>query len=468
MLAVPMPALPSARGRRQNRPVEPVTRYARSGDVSIAYQVVGEGPFDIVYVPPSVSHVELVWEVPGLAAYLRRLASFARLILFDKRGTGMSDRVSGAPSLETRMDDVRAVMDAAGSERAALIGVSEGGPMSILFAATYPDRAWALVLEGSLARTRWAPDYPWGYRDEDYERESADEEREWGTVEHAAAVAAYLIPSGTEVDRRGLARMIRQGASPGAAAALNRMNLEIDVRAVLPSVRVPTLVLNAAEDSQLIVASSKYLAEQIPGSRHLTLAGGDHALFALHPDVALAEIERFLCDAWEDNRGADADRVLATVLFTDIVGSTERAIELGDARWRELLETHHAIVRRQLVRFRGRELDTAGDGFFASFDGPARAIRCACSIAQAVRELGIDVRAGLHAGECELVDGKVGGIAVHIGARVAASAGPGEVVVSSTVKDLVAGSGIPFQERGAVELKGIPGPWQLFAVDQPI
>jgi len=262
--------------------------------------------------------------------------------------------------------------------------------------------------------------------------------------------------------------MIRQGASPGAAAALNRMNLEIDVRAVLPSVRVPTLVLNAAEDSQLIVASSKYLAEQIPGSRHLTLAGGDHALFALHPDVALAEIERFLCDAWEDNRGADADRVLATVLFTDIVGSTERAIELGDARWRELLETHHAIVRRQLVRFRGRELDTAGDGFFASFDGPARAIRCACSIAQAVRELGIDVRAGLHAGECELVDGKVGGIAVHIGARVAASAGPGEVVVSSTVKDLVAGSGIPFQERGAVELKGIPGPWQLFAVDQPI
>ena len=443
------------------------TRYARSGDVSIAYQVVGDGPFDIVYVPPSVSHVELVWAIPGLAAYLRRLSSFARLILFDKRGTGMSDRISGAPSLEARMDDVRAVMDAAGSERAALIGVSEGGPMSILFAATYPDRAWALVLEGSLARTRWAPDYPWGYRDEDYDRESTEEERRWGTVEHAAAAAAYLIPNGTEDDRRGLARMVRQGASPGAAAALNRMNLEIDVRAVLPAVRVPTLVLNAAEDSPLVVGSSRYLAEQIAGARHVTLPGNDHAIFAAHPEVALGEIEEFLRAAWEDRvTTAESHRVLATILFTDIVGSTERAIDLGDARWREMLEAHHALVRRQLGRFRGRELDTAGDGFFASFDGPARAIRCACAITKGVGELGLDVRAGLHAGECEVVDGKIGGIAVHIGARVASNASTGEVLVSSTVKDLVAGSGISFSDRGPIELKGIPGEWRLYAVDR--
>jgi len=448
--------------------VEAQTRYARSGDVNIAYQVLGDGPFDVVYVPPSVTHVELIWEIPGLAAYLRRIASFARLILFDKRGTGMSDRVSGAPSLETRMDDVRAVMDAVGSERAALIGVSEGGPMSILFAATYPARAWALVLEGSIARTRWAPDWPWGIRDDEHERGVAQEEREWGTLEFSSAVAEFLAPSGTDEDKRALATMIRQGASPGAATALSRMNLEIDVRAALGAVHVPTLVLNTEEDLEFIAANARYLAEHIPGARHVRIPGRDHALFAASPEITLREIEQFVRDAWEAHDATtDADRVLATVLFTDIVGSTERAIELGDAGWRELLETHHALVRRQLARFRGREIDTAGDGFFASFDGPARAIRCACSIADGVRELGLDVRAGLHAGECELVDGKVGGIAVHIGARVAANAKAGEVVVSGTVKDLVAGSGIPFEDRGAVELKGIPGEWRLFSVAQP-
>jgi class 3 adenylate cyclase len=449
--------------------VEQQTRYARSGDVSIAYQVVGNGPFDVVYVPPAVSHVELVWEIPGLAAYLRRIGSFSRLIVFDKRGTGMSDRVSGAPSLETRMDDVRAVMDAVGSERAALIGVSEGGPMSVLFAATHPARVWALVVEGAFARIRWAPDYPFGIQDEEYEREAAEEERGWGTADQSAEHAEFLAANATEEDRRALATMIRQGASPGAAAALNRMNQEIDVRSALSAVHVPTLVLNRAEESPFIVSGSRYLAEHIVGAKHVTIPGSDHALFASHADRSLGEIESFLHDAWEARDATEEfDRVLATVLFTDIVGSTERAIELGDARWRELLETHHALVRRQLVRFRGREIDTAGDGFFASFDGPARAIRCACSIADGVRELGLDVRAGLHAGECELVDGKVGGIAVHIGARVAASAQPGEVVVSSTVKDLVAGSGIPFEERGAVELKGIPGEWRLFTVAQPV
>ncbi|HEY6077141.1 MAG TPA: adenylate/guanylate cyclase domain-containing protein [Gaiella sp.] len=447
----------------------PETSYARSGDVSIAYQVTGDGPFDVVYVTPMVSHVELAWTVPVIAAYFRRISSFCRLIRFDKRGTGMSDRVSGVPSLETRMDDVRAVMDAAGSESAALIGQSEGGPMSILFAATYPRRTWALVLEGSFARTRWAHDYPWGRPDDEQARMVAETERRWGTTEYMEAYVHGAAPSADDENRHALATMFRQSASPGSAAALRRMNGEIDVRHVLSAVRVPTLVLNRSEESPFVVKGARYVAANIPGARHVELPGADHALFASQPELTLDAIEAFLQEAWDD-RSADAepDRVLATVLFTDIVGSTARAIELGDARWREVIEAHHALVRRQLGRFRGRELDAAGDGFFAAFDGPARAIKCACAITEGVRELGLEVRAGLHAGECELVDGKVGGIAVHIGARVAANADAGEVVVSSTVKDLVAGSGIPFDERGAVELKGIPGEWRLFTVAQPI
>jgi class 3 adenylate cyclase len=445
--------------------VLPETRYARSGDISIAYQVMGEGPFDVVYVPPAVSHVELAWQVPGIADFLDRFASFCRLIRFDKRGTGMSDRVSGAPTLETRMDDVRAVMDAVGCEEAAIVGVSEGGPMSILFAATYPERTWALVLEGSFARELWAPDYPWGIREDEWERESAEDERAWGTHEQSLGLARALAPSADEENLRAFATMLRLGASPGAAAALNRMNREIDVRHVLPAVRVPTLVLNRTGEHSFIVNGSRYLAQHIAGARHVEFPGVDHAIFSAHPERALAAIEQFLTETWEDRgRHEEADRVLATVLFTDIVGSTAKASELGDARWRELLEAHHALIRRQLVRFRGRELDTAGDGFFASFDGPARGIRCACSITEGVRELGIEVRAGLHTGECELMNGKIGGIAVHIGARVAAQAGPGEVVVSGTVKDLVAGSGIGFRERGTVALKGVPGEWPLFSV----
>jgi class 3 adenylate cyclase len=449
--------------------VQPETRYARSGDVNIAYQVVGDGPFDLVHVPPFVSHVELAWEVPGIAAFNRRLASFARLIRFDKRGTGMSDRVSGAPTLETRMDDVRAVMDAVGSERAALFGVSEGGPMSALFAATYPDRVWALVLYGTFARERWAHDYPWGVREEEYRREIDEEEHRWGTPEHAAAVALGLAPSADAAGQRALATLIRQSASPGAAAALSRMNMEIDVRHVLSAIRVPTLVLNRTGDSEFIIGGSRYLAEHIAGARHVELPGIDHAISAGDPEPVLREIEGFLTEAWEARAWEDAekDRTLATILFTDIVGSTAKAVELGDRRWRELLEDHHSLVRHVLTRFRGRELDTAGDGFFASFDGPARAIRCACAISEGVGKLGLQVRAGLHTGECEVVNGKMGGIAVHIGARVAAEAGPGEVLVSGTVKDLVAGSGIVFRERGATVLKGVPGEWRLFAVERP-
>ena len=446
----------------------PETRYARSGDVSIAYQVLGDGPFDVVRIPPYVSHVELMWGIEAQAAFARRLASFGRLISFDKRGTGMSDRVTGAPALEVRMDDVRAVMDAVGSERAAVLGASEGGPMSLLFAATYPERVWALVLDGSYARVLWAPDYPWGRTAEEALRGVEQTEREWGTQQHSEQAALHLAPSASEDDRCAMATMIRQGASPGAAAALSRMNMEIDVRDVLPAIRVPTLVHNRTGDSEAIVAGSRYLAQHIPGARHVELPGSDHVIFAGDFEPFVQEVEGFLSGAWEERawEDAQAERVLATVLFTDIVDSTAKAVELGDARWRELVQAHHGLVRRQLVRHRGTEIDTAGDGFFASFDGPARAIRCACAISEGVRELGIEIRAGLHTGECERIDHKVGGIAVNIGARVASEAGAGEVLVSSTVKDLVAGSGIAFSERGVTELKGVPGEWRLFAVEQ--
>jgi class 3 adenylate cyclase len=443
----------------------PETRYATSGDVSIAYQVVGDGPFDVVYAPPFVSHVELAWEVPGLAAYFRRLASFSRLILFDKRGTGMSDRVGSLPTLETRMDDLRAVMDAAGSERAALIGVSDGGPMAILFAATYPDRAWALVLEGTFARTMWAPDYPWGTREEEFERDLAEEMQGWGTHEHSLEIARALAPSASEDDWEPLAKLIRQGASPGARRDLELMSREIDVRHALPAIQIPALVLNRTEEHPFTVASSRHLAEQIAGARQVQLPGRDHALFVGDPEGHAGEIETFLAEAWADlPERAEPTTVLATLLFTDIVGSTERMAELGDRRWRELIQEHHSLVRRQLSRFRGVEMDTAGDGFFARFDGPARGIQCAQAITVAVQPLGIRVRAGLHTGECEVADDKVAGIAVSIGARVAAAAEADEVLVSSTVKDLVAGSGLAFEDRGVRELKGVPGEWRLYSL----
>ena len=346
----------------------PETRYARSGDVSIAYQVLGEGPFDLVRIPPFVSHVELAWQIPSLAAFYSQLASFSRLITFDKRGTGMSDRVSGAPSLEERMDDVRAVMDAAGSEQAALLGVSEGGAMSVLFAATYPERAWALVLDGSSARSLWAPDYPWASTEDQWLRFIDERARSWGTPEYVRSAVERLAPSASAEDRAALGVMIRQSASPGAAVALSRMNMQIDVRHVLPAVRVPTLVVNRIDDG--VAAGSRYLAEHIPGSRHLELPGSDHAEFVGDCKPFMEEIEPFLAQAWESRVTAavEPDRVLATVLFTDIVDSTAKAVTLGDAGWRELVQAHHGLVRRQLARYRGSEIDTAGDGFFASGD----------------------------------------------------------------------------------------------------
>jgi class 3 adenylate cyclase len=441
----------------------PETRYARSGEISIAYQVVGEGPFDVVWVPGAFSHVELNWTVATRAAFNQRLASFCRLIIFDKRGTGMSDRAVGIANLETRMDDVRAVMEAAGSTRAALFGVSEGGPMSVLFSATYPERTWGLVLFASFARVMWAPDYPYGETEEEWLRDLERLER--ADSSYFDEIAEGLAPSADTESKRSLAAVMRQSGSPGARIALERMNHDIDVRQVLPSVRVPTLVMNRADDDPGIVSGSRYLAEHIPGARHVELPGADHAPSSGDAEPVLREMESFLQDAWDASQGAEEqDNVLATVLFTDIVGSTETMARLGDRGWRELLEAHHTEVRHQLLRFRGIEMDTAGDGFFARFDGPARAIRCATTITSTIKQLGIDVRAGLHTGECQLVGGKVAGIAVSIGARVASEAKPGEVLVSNTVKDLVAGSGITFEDRGPHKLKGVPGEWRLYAV----
>jgi pimeloyl-ACP methyl ester carboxylesterase len=441
-------------------------QYTKSGDVHIAYQVTGDGPFDLVFVPGFVSHLELAWRMPTFAPFLERLSSFCRLIRFDKRGTGMSDRVSGAPSLETRMDDVRAVMDATGSERAAFYGLSEGAAMSILFAATYPERVAALVLRSAFPRRMWAPDYPWGSTEDEYQRQVERDLRIFGSREEAERAVSELGQfQGEELN--SFVDYLRYAASPGAVEALHRMNREIDVRAVLPSVHVPTLIMRGSEDTMVAPEVPQYMASRIPGARAIEIPGAGHLAFGAISRVIEDELEGFTRDVWQSGAWdhAEPERVLATVLFTDIVGSTAKAAELGDRAWRELLEQHHAVIRRQLLRYRGTELDVAGDGFFARFDGPARAIHCATAITGEVRELGIEVRAGLHTGECELVDGKVGGIAVHIGARVAKEAEPSEVLVSSTVRDLVAGSGLSFRERGSARLKGVPDEWRLYAVD---
>jgi pimeloyl-ACP methyl ester carboxylesterase/class 3 adenylate cyclase len=434
--------------------------------VNIAYQVVGDGPFDLVLVPGYVTHLEMQWNIPAFAPFLEGLASFARLIRFDKRGTGMSDRVSGAPTLETRMDDVRAVMDAVGSQRAAFYGASEGAAMSILFAATYPERMAALVVRSAFPRSMRAHDYPWGRSEEQYEHEVSRALEAFGPREQARESVRDLGEF-TDEETDAFLEMIRFGASPGAVEALHRMNKEIDVRHVLPAVRVPTLILRGSEDRLIPAEVADYMAANMPSARVVEIPGAGHLAFAKYQGAITSEVRSFLTEIWESGgwEEEEPDRVLATVLFTDIVRSSERASALGDRGWRELLERHHALVRRELLRFRGRELDTAGDGFLASFDGPARAIRCARAIVESLRELELDIRAGLHTGECEIVDGKVAGIAIHTGARVAGQARPGEVLVSSTVKDLVAGSGIRFADRGARELTGVPGEWHLFAVE---
>src|SRR4030095_12920472 len=428
-----------------------------SGDINIAYQVIGNGPRDLILVPGWVSNIEVLWDEPIVARFLRRLASFSRLILFDKRGTGLSDRLAGLPDLETRMDDVRAVMGAVGSERAALCGVSEGGVMCMLFAATYPARTTALITIGTFARRKLAPDYQWGRTMEQQEQVLDAIRKDWGGPVGLDRFAPSLALD--DRFRQWWSRYLRLAASPGAALAISRMNFGVEVRHVLPAIHVPTLVLNTVGDLVTHVASARLLADGIPGAQLGELPGKDHLPYGSDVDAILDEIEEFLTG---ERHSWEPDRILATILFTDIVGSTDRAAALGDRRWRDLLESFYGVVRRELPRFRGLEVSTAGDGVLATFDGPARGVRCARSIADGVRSLGIEVRNGLHTGECEVIDDNVGGIAVHTAARVATIAHPGEILVTHTVKDLVTGSGLRFESRGTHTLKGVQGEWPLF------
>ena len=439
----------------------PVTRYAKSDDVHIAYQILGEGPTDVLFVPGFVSNVEATWQSLDRSAFFQRLASFCRLILFDKRGTGMSDRGSQIFTLEQRMHDVQAVLDAVDSERATLFGISEGGPMSLLYSATYPERTSALVLYGSYAKRTWAPDYPFGWKNERWDRVLGNFERNWGTPE-GVDLNMWAPSIARDVDAANrMASYFRASASPGAAVAVMKMNREIDVRQVLPSIRVPTLILHRTAERVSDVEHARYMAQNIPGAKLVEFPGEDHVPWIGDRDAILDEVEQFVTGA---RHSYESERVLATVLFVDIAGSTERAVALGDRVWRELLEAFQSKVREMLLQYRGREIDTAGDGFLASFDGPARAVRCAGAIRDAVRALGVEVRSGLHTGECERSGDKLAGIAVHTGARVAGFAAPGEVLVSQTVRDLVAGSGLEFDARGTQVLKGVPGKWQLYSV----
>lgn len=433
--------------------MQPDIRYASSGDVAIAYQVVGAGDRDLVWVPDYCSNLVYLWESAYWRELYERLTRSFRLILFDKRGTGLSDRGgAGFAALETRMEDMRTVLDAVGSERAVVFGAQEGGQMAALYAATYPEATEALVLfqfaayhEGGSASLYW---------------QSAREQlRDWGTQEAADRMLAETCPTllRSEADRVWFANCLRVGASPEIGYALNLAYADSDLREVLPSIRVPTLLLSRGE---LARADSEDAARLISGAHLVELAGSDYWGAFLSPEI-VDEVEAFVATL---GAPAEPESVLATILFTDLVGSTAKAAELGDRRWRDLLEQHHARVRQELARYRGVELDTAGDGFFARFDGPARAIRCACAIRDVIEELGLEIRAGVHTGECELLDGKVAGIAVSIGARVAARAGAGDVLVSQTVRDLVAGSGLAFEDRGVAELKGVPGEWRLYAV----
>ena len=439
--------------------MRPETNYARSGDLHIAYQVLGEGPVELVVVPRWVSNIDHWWDHPRPARFLERLAEFSRLILLDGRGTGLSDPVHAVPTLEERVDDVLSVMEAVGSERAALFGQGDAAAVSALAAATYPERVQALVLYGGYASSLWHPDYPWAPRPEERAAQVEQIVATWGTDQSLPLVAPSGV--GDSSFRDWFVRMGKLATSPGRLRDLLEMNASTDVRHILPTIRVPTLVLHRKGDRAVPVDNGRYLAEKIPGAKYVELDGIDHFPFAGDFDSLLDEVREFVTGT----RWSPApERVLATLLFTDIVGSTQRAVELGDRRWREVLDAHDEMVRRQLDRFRGTEVKATGDGFLATFDGPARAIHCARAISLGARQLGIDIRAGLHTGECEMRGRDVGGVAVHVAARVLAHAAPGEVLVSSTVRDLVAGSGIEFTDRGTYELKGLPDKWRLLSV----
>jgi class 3 adenylate cyclase/alpha-beta hydrolase superfamily lysophospholipase len=435
----------------------PETRYARSGDVHIAYQVVGDGPIDLVWVPGWISNIDLYWEEPTVASYFERLASFSRLILFDRRGTGVSDPVARAPTLEEQMDDVVAVMNAAGSEKAGLYAQLEGGAMAVMFAATHPERTRALILYEAMPRMAWAPDYDWAMRPEQREAILA---RPWGDGSRITGLAPSAAANPRL--RRWFARLERGAASPATAAQLVMMNAQVDVRAVLPQVQAPTLVLHRARDTFVDIRHSRYLAEHIPGARFVELPGSEVISFGEDNGSLIEEVEELLTGT---RTAKEPQRVLATVMFGDIVGSTERAAELGDRRWRELLGSFSEAYGQELRRFRGRTVKALGDGVLATFDGPARAIMCAEAVRGVAKsEFGLELRAAMHAGEVEVIGDDIGGIAVHIAARILGCAGPGELVVSGTVKDLVVGSGIEFEDRGEHDLRGVPGPWHLWKV----
>ena len=435
--------------------------FARSGDLNVAYHVVGDGPIDLVYVQGAWSHLEVEWELPAYRRFCEQLGEFARLILFDKSGMGMSDRVPGSTPLDVRMDDIGAVMDAVGSTSASLIGASEGGPLSMLFAAAHPDRTHSLILMGAEVRERKDDDWPWGEStQEELEASMSSLPEKWGKVGRSRFMD-YFAPSqeATPWMVDWSARLQRNANTPSGAEAFMRMAFDIDVRDIVSSIRVPTLVLHSEGDRICHVENGRYLARRIPDAHYVELPGADHVPW-FEPDRAIGEIREFLTG---HRVSPTPDRVLTTVLFTDIVGSTDRAALLGDRAWRDLLEAHNTVVRSQLSSFRGVEVDRAGDGFLATFDGPARAIQCAREIGRLVKDHGLDVRAGVHTGEVERVGNGIAGIAVHIGARIAGLAAPGEVLVSGTVKDLVAGSGVELADRGTHELRGVPGEWRVFA-----
>ncbi len=439
--------------------MQPKTRYANSGDGKIAYQVLGEGPLDIILLPGFVSNVEFYWELPTTTRIFERLASFARVVLWDKRGTGLSDPIDHVPTLDERVDDVIALMDTVGSERAAFFGVSEGGPMSLMFAAAHPERTSALVLYGASPKFSASPEWEWGWSENEIAEFLDDIDKNWGDPTLIELFAPGQADN--EALRHAWGKYQRMGASPAMARAVLEALCRLDCREILSSISAPTLILHPTDERVAHVKAARYMAERIPGAQMVEFPSTDHLMLMYDPDPVLDEIEQFLTGVRHDTR---SNRILATVMFTDIVGSTVRAAEMGDLRWRDLLATHDATVRRELNRWDGREVKTTGDGFFATFTAPSRAISCATATRDAVGQLGIDVRIGVHTGECELMGSDVGGLAVHTGARVAALAGAREILVSSTVKDLVAGSKIDFVERGTHELKGVPGEWRLFAV----
>ena len=437
----------------------PETRYTKAGNINIAYQVVGDGPIDIVLVPGWISNIDVFWEDPAMVRFLNRLASFSRLILFDKRGTGLSDRVTDTPMLEERMEDVNAVLDAVGSKEAVLAGYSEAGTMVALFAATYPERTHSIIMIGSFARRIRTDDYPFGAAPESYQAFIKEIESNWGGPVGMEARVPSKVHD--EQFKSWWSKFLRMGASPSTAGAITRMNMEVDVRTILPSIKVPALIIHADGDLVIGLDHGKYLAENIPNARLVVVRTDDHIPWIGAPNKILAEIEEFVTG---DRTTREVQRVLSTLMFTDIVDSTQKATNLGDQQWADLLASHDQAIRHELSIYRGKEIDTAGDSFFASFDGPARALHCANAISQSVKKIGLSVRIGVHIGECELRGNTLAGIAVHIASRISALAAADQILVSRTVKDLVAGSGISFNDFGSHQLKGVPDPWQLYEV----